>query len=363
VAPIRLLLAAQPHDGGVARHLVALVGALPDGQFEVDVACPRGSLAWTALEGTGVELHPIESHREPRPGDARSWATLVRLAGRADVIHVHSAKAGFLGRLAAAMRGRRRACVFTPHGWSWWAADGAEARLYLSLERLAARWCRTIVALSGAEREAGLDVRVGNREQYRVIPNGVPLERFALVRRPVRGRILMVGRLAVPKRPDLAIRALAAVRERVPEAELHVVGDGPLRTEAEALAAELGLGGSVRFLGTREDVPILLAEAECALLASDYEGCPLAVVEAMAASVAVAATEVGGVGELVRPGVTGAVGPQGDPKGLARAVLDVLQDPERPAAMGKVGRQVAEADLSLELMMGRLVALYEEAAG
>ncbi len=60
-------------------------------------------------------------------------------------------------------------------------------------------------------------MRVGNREQYRVIPNGVPLERFALVRRPVRGRILMVGRLAAPKRPDLAIRALASVRERVPE--------------------------------------------------------------------------------------------------------------------------------------------------
>jgi glycosyltransferase involved in cell wall biosynthesis len=123
VARIRLLLAAQPHDGGVARHLVTLVRALPAERFAVDVACPRGSLTWTLLEGSGVALHPIESHREPRPGDVRSWATLVRLAGRADVIHVHSAKAGFLGRLAAATRGRRRDCVFTPHGWSWWAAE------------------------------------------------------------------------------------------------------------------------------------------------------------------------------------------------------------------------------------------------
>ena len=71
------------------------------------------------------------------------------------MIHVHSAKAGFLGRLAAATRGRRRGCVFTPHGWSWWAAEGVEARLYLSLERLAAHWCRTIVALSADERDAG----------------------------------------------------------------------------------------------------------------------------------------------------------------------------------------------------------------
>ena len=363
MARIRLLLAAQPHDGGVARHLVTLVRALPAERFAVDVACPRGSLTWTLLDGSGVALHPIESHREPRPGDVRSWATLVRLAGRADVIHVHSAKAGFLGRLAAATRGRRRDCVFTPHGWSWWAAEGMEARLYLNLERLAAHWCRTIVALSADERDAGLAARVGDPGQYRVIPNGVPLERFALPRRPVRGRILMVGRLAPPKRPDLAIRALASVREQIPDAELHVVGDGSLRTEARALAAELGLGGAVAFLGTREDVPELLAEAECALLASDYEGSPLAVVEAMAASVAVVATEVGGVGELVRPGVTGAIAPKGDAEALARALLDALGDPEQAAALGAEGRRLAQEELSLDRMVGRLVGLYEELAG
>jgi glycosyltransferase involved in cell wall biosynthesis len=362
VARIRLLLAAQPYDGGVARHLVSLVRALPAERFAVDVACPRGSLTWTLLEGSGVALHPIESHREPRPGDARSWATLVRLAGRADVIHVHSAKAGFLGRLAAATRGRRRDCVFTPHGWSWWAAEGVEARLYLNLERLAAHWCRTIVALSADERDAGLAARVGDPGQYRVIPNGVPLERFALPRRPVRGRILMVGRLAPPKRPDLAIRALASVREQVPDAELHIVGDGPLRTEAEALAAGLGIAGAVRFLGTRDDVPELLAEAECALLASDYEGSPLAVVEAMAASVAVVATKVGGVGELVRPGATGAIAPKGDAEALARALLEVLGDPEQAAALGAEGRRFAQEELSLDRMVGSLVGLYEETA-
>ena len=362
MAPIRLLLAAQPHDGGVARHLITLVRALPDGQFEVDVACPRGSLAWTSLEGTGVELHPIESHREPRPGDARSWATLVRLAGRADVIHVHSAKAGFLGRLAAATRGRRRACVFTPHGWSWWAAEGAEARLYLSLERLAARWCRTIVALSRAEREAGLDVRVGNREQYRVIPNGVPLERFALVRRPGARPDPDGRQAAAPKRPDLAIRALAAVREHVPGASCTSSETARCALRPRRSRPSSGSRGAVRFLGTREDVPMLLAEAECALLASDYEGCPLAVVEAMAASVAVAATEArGGRARPSWSDRSGGAARRSRGAGAGRPRRSA--GPERPAAMGTVGRQVAEAELSLELMMGRLVALYEEAAG
>jgi glycosyltransferase involved in cell wall biosynthesis len=360
----RLLIAAQPMDGGVARHVVTLVEALPPGRFAVDVACPRGSLTWTSLEAAdGVELHPIRPHRLPSPDDARSFATLLRLAGRADVVHVHSSKAGFLGRLASFLRGRRTACVFTPHGWSFWAADGAESRFYVGLERLAARWCRAIVALSGNERDAGLEAGVGGPGQYRVIPNGVRLERFALPRAPVRGRVLMVGRLAPPKRPDLALRALAAVRKTIPEAELHVVGDGPLRSQAEALARELGLGTAVRFLGHREDVPELLVSAECALLASDYEGCPLSVVEAMAAGVPVAGTDAGGTGELVQRGTTGELGPLGDAEALAAALERVLGDPARAAELGAEGRRVAAESLSLERMVDRLVELYEEPPG
>jgi len=355
-SPRRLLVAAQPLDGGVSSHVVALVEALPEG-LAVDVACPRASLTWSSLEGRpGVELHAIEPNRRPALADTRSLQTLQRLAAHADVIHVHSAKAGFLGRLAAYLRGRRRSCVFTPHGWSFWAADGAEGQLYVRLERLAARWCGAIVALSADERDAGLAAGVGRPELYRVIPNGVRLERFALPRAPVRGRILMVGRLAPPKRPDLAVRALAAVRAEIPEAELQIVGDGPLR--AEQLAGQLGVTEAVRFLGYREDVPELLATAECALLASDYEGCPLAVVEAMAAGVAVVATDTGGVGELVGQGSTGALGSGAN--GLTWALRNVLADPARAAALGEQGRRVAEERLSLGRMVAQLTSLYDQ---
>ena len=171
----------------------------------------------------------------------------------------------------------------------------------------------------------------------------------------------MVGRLAPPKRPDLAVRALAAVRARIPEAELLVVGDGALRPDAERLASGLGLRGSVRFLGHRDDVPELLAEAECALLASDYEGCPLAVVEALAAGVPVVATDAGGIRELVRDGHTGAVTAP-DVDSLAAALEAVLADPARAVELGAEGRREAASRLSLETMVGSLVTLYDEMA-
>ena len=93
-SPLRVLLAAQPLDGGVSRHVVELAQALPADEVAVEVACPRGSLTWSALERAGVPLHAIEGHREPRPGDARSLAALTRLLAGFDVAHVHSAKAG-----------------------------------------------------------------------------------------------------------------------------------------------------------------------------------------------------------------------------------------------------------------------------
>src|SRR5256714_10693369 len=171
--PIRILMAAQPMDGGVARHVVSLVEALPRDRFAVDVAVPRGSLTWASLEGAaGVELHAIGSHRRPALSDARTLMALLPLVGRADVVHVHSSKAGFLGRLASLPRRKRRACVFTPHGWSFWAADGAEGRLYAGLQRVAAGWGGAIPALPGDEPPAGRAQGAAPPAPYPRLPDG-----------------------------------------------------------------------------------------------------------------------------------------------------------------------------------------------
>jgi glycosyltransferase involved in cell wall biosynthesis len=357
----RLLLAAQPLDGGVARHVVTLVDALPPGRFAVHVACPRRSLVWSSLAGRDdVTLHAIHAGRPISPGDAATLATLTRLVASADVVHGHSSKAGFLVRLAAAMRGRRRTCLFTPHAWSFWAASGAERAFYLRLERVAAHWCRTIVALSQAERAAGLEAGVGRPEQYRVIPNGIDLVPFDAPPAPVPNRVVMVGRLAPQKRPDVAVRALAAARRTVPDAELHIVGDGPLAASVESLAAELGLDGAVRLLGPRDDVPELLRSAACLLLSSDYEGCPLTVIEAMAAGAPVVATSSAGLGELVEDGRTGLLAPPGNPEALGAALTELLRDRERASRLGMAGREVARERLSAARMAAETVELYDE---
>ena len=358
-----ILIAAQPLHSGVAAHVIQLVEGLPPDKFELNVACPRESTMWTELDGRdGVVLHRIRPHRHPGPGDLATLATLMPLVRRAELVHAHSSKAGFLARLAALTAGRRQRCIFTPHGWSFWAAEGAERRLYLGLERLAAHWCHSLVALSQAERAAGLAAGVGREEQYRVIFNGVDVERFATAPEPVPDRIVVVTRFAPPKRNDLLVDAFSLIRRTRPRAELHVVGDGPDRGTLERQIGELGLDGAVRLLGRRDDIPEILSRAACFVLASDYEGCPLAVIEAMAAGVPVVATGVGGVPELVADGESGLVVPPGAAPAFAAAVETVLSDQARARQMGAAGRVIARSRLSHERMISDVLRLYEEVA-
>jgi glycosyltransferase involved in cell wall biosynthesis len=357
----RVLLASQPLDYGVPRHVLDVIEGLDLDRFELDVACPRESVLWDRLRNRAdVRVHPIGRARRPAPGDAASLRRLFPLVRRADVVHGHSSKAGFLVRLAAAGAGRRSRCVFTPHGWSFWATSGAEARMYRALERRAARWCSTIVAVSEHERSAGLAARVGRPEQYRLIPNGIELERFSGQPRPVDGRVVMLGRLAPPKRPDLVVRALARVRARHENAELQLVGDGPARAQVESLAKALGLSGVVRVTGRSDDIPEILAGAQCLVLASDYEAMPLSVLEAMAAAVPVVATRLESLSEVVVDGATGLLVEPDNPDALAAAIERLLDDPTKAAELGAAGRRRAQERFSKQRMVAEISGLYEE---
>lgn len=358
----RLLLTAYPEVGGVARHIVDLATGLDPEAWAIDLACLAGSEPAELLaERPNVAIHELRgTDGRPAPHDARDLALLSRLVGAADVVHAHSAKAGFLVRLAAALGGARRRTLYTPHAWSFWAASGAEARLYLGLERAASRWCHAIVAVSEADRSAGVESGIGTASLYRVIPNGIDVDRFAVPRRPVAGRILWVGRLAKQKRPDVAVEALALLTQTRPEARCDLVADGPLRASVESQVAAANLGGAVRLLGARNDVPELLSRATCYLLTSSYEGCPYTVLEAMAAGVPVVAAAVGGVPELVVHGKTGILVAPGRPDLAALALSELLADPARAEALGLAGRRRAQALFSRERMVAATAALYDE---
>ncbi|MFL5308813.1 MAG: glycosyltransferase, partial [Myxococcales bacterium] len=144
------------------------------------------------------------------------------------------------------------------------------------------------------------------------------------------------------------VDAAALVRRQVPDVRFGLVGEGPERELLERRIEELGLRDAVHLLGTRYDVPAILARSTAFCLPSRAEGLSNAIMEAMAAALPVVATDAGGNAELVRHRSTGFVVPAGDARAMAERLIELLSDPPRARAMGRRGRAVAERDLSLD---------------
>ena len=169
-----------------------------------------------------------------------------------------------------------------------------------------------------------------------------------------------VARLAPVKDHPTLLRAFAEVVRAEPRAVLVLVGDGPSRAALEALAAELGIAAAVRFAGHRDHGGNLHAAFDVSTLSSTSEGFPNAVIEALAAAVPVVATDVGAVRDAVLDGQTGHVVPAGDAGAFARALLALVGDPARRAALGAAGRRLALERYRREAVLATLYALWEQ---
>jgi glycosyltransferase involved in cell wall biosynthesis len=162
------------------------------------------------------------------------------------------------------------------------------------------------------------------------------------------------------KAHEVFLRAARLVCAALPFTQFLVVGDGERREALERLTAELGLGGSVRFLGWRRDLERIYADAWVVALSSRNEGSPVSLIEAMAAERPVVATRVGGVPDLVEDGVTGCLVPPDDAGALAEALVALLRDPECRRVLGKAARERVIHAFAADRLVADVDALYRE---
>ena len=349
--------------GGVASYAQALLPGLAE-DFEVVVAARGdGPLRQVAAKAgmRSVELRHMRRSVHP----VRDVLAMVELVGlirrhRPDIVHAHSAKAGILGRLAAWF-GRVPVRMLTVHGWSFTPYSPPARWLYVWLERLARPVTDAVVCPAHAVRATGLAERTCEDDRTVVIHNAVEVGGFARSTHPPGPPLVVsVGRLAFPKDFATLVRSIAMVEPRA--LRTAIVGDGPQRIELEQQIATLGVQDGVRLLGTRDDVPALLAEAGIFVLSSRSEGLPMSVIEAMAAGLPVVATAVGGIPELVEHERTGILVPPGDARALAAALSRLAGDAGLRQRMGEAGRARAEEHFDVNGFRRAHVELYARAA-
>ncbi|HEX6851635.1 MAG TPA: glycosyltransferase family 4 protein [Candidatus Polarisedimenticolaceae bacterium] len=361
--------------GGAQQNTLFSTAHHDRARFSVSLWAGRGGIlddeARAILE-TDLRLLPFLRHPISPVADAIAVVRLAAMlrASRIELLHTHSSKAGIVGRLAAALAGTP-AVVHTVHGWSFNDTQApALRRLYVALERLAARRTHALVFVAEADRARGADLAIGDPARYRLFRSGIDRDRYvapAGVRDATRRALgygpdeVVVGSLACLKaqKAPLDFVAAADVAARSdPRLRFFIAGDGELRGEVEREVASRGLEDRFRLLGWRQDVAELLAAMDVFVLTSRFEGLPRAVLQAMAAGVPVVATAVGGTPEVVRDGATGRLVPPGEPRTAAAAILGLAADPELRRRCVAAARARLGEEFDIRRMVAGLDDLY-----
>lgn len=358
--------------GGAVRIIQGLGRMARDEGWQVDVLTTDSSVQ-KAFESESLGIVNLDViRREIRP----LWdlAGLLRLSRflrhqRYGIVHTHTSKGGFIGRLAARLAGVP-VIVHTVHGFAFHEFSPALSRIvYSSMERLAARWCHRIVSVSEFHQRWAVDLRICPLRQIQAIPNGItPAPRSDQCEPAVLRRefglgesdvmILSFARLVADKGLAYLIEAAAMLRQRGLRYRVLIAGDGPERARLERLVRSLRLCEEVILLGFRDDIGDLLAASDVVVLPSLREGLSISMLEAMAAGKPIIASSIGSHRELASQADMARLVPVADATGLANAIQQFALDPALRARLGAGARALFEARYVEDRMLNDYRQLY-----
>jgi glycosyltransferase involved in cell wall biosynthesis len=362
-------------SGGTERHVLALARRIDRSRFSLSLVTTAGGGAlypdFAALIPVTVMGDPNRA-RQFRKGSMEQLLTIAALSHRMrrerpDIVHAYLPAANVIGPVAARLSTVPRVIVSKRS-----LADYKEGHPFLrQMELLGNRLADVVLVNSDAvQRDVERTERCW-KGKFRKIYNGVaPIpawtkgEAEAFRRRegfsPDGLLVLCVSNFFAYKGHDDLVEAAARLMASFPGVTFLLVGreSGALGA-TRSLVARLGVGGHIRFLDSRTDVPDLLRAADLFVHPSHQEGFSNAILEAMAAGLPVVACDVGGNPEAVVDGVTGRLVPPRDPTTLATAMAEILADPGKGRSMGEAGRRRAAERFSLDRMVREIEEMYE----
>jgi glycosyltransferase involved in cell wall biosynthesis len=396
---------ARLNVGGPARHVIWLTGALQDDRFQsilLTGSVPEGEedMSWFAAENGVNPRYIPEMSRELSAKDIVSLWKVYRefIREQPSIVHTHTAKAGTIGRVAGFFyrwltwktflgKPRRVKFIHTYHGHVFHSYYGRrKTQFFLFIEKTLARLVSDkIIVISNQQfEEIHQQFGVGRTEQFKVVPLGIDLAHFEkanekrkLLREEIgvqTGEILvgLVGRLTEIKNHSLFLRVAKLYQEsekrNLPQLRFLIIGDGHLRQSLEKEAAQLGIAGTISFLGNRNDTDIVYSGLDIVALTSQNEGTPLSLIEAMANSRAVISTAVGGVVDLLgtvkeeKAGFTvcerGVRVVPNNVESFFEGLIYLAKDEKLREESGKRGKDFVFSNYSKERLIAEIKGLY-----
>jgi len=363
--------------GGAERFARELALYLDPDRFERTVCMTRWSerllvrpaavSAFEALRESGVELLGM---RRDSWRALTAWRPLIKvLRDRPiDILHTHMFGSNIWGSVVGTLA---RTPVIVAHEQTW-SYEGQPLRRFLD-GKVISRRSDAFICVSKEDRRRMIEIEGVDPAKIVLVPNAISAPapddddgggggdvRVELGLEPDDPVVGTVCVLRPQKALDVLLRAAQLLRAEFPRLRLVIAGNGPERERLEAMTAEIGLDGSVDFLGQRNDVPALLSAFDVAVSSSDFEGTPLAVMEYMAAAKPIVATRVGGVPELIDHGVNGLLVEPRDPAALAASIAQLLRDRDYGETLGARARERQRKEFDIEAAVRRIERLYED---
>lgn len=368
---IRILQLITSLAGGAGLNAYHLARHLDPQLCEVDLAFGPGYPLDDQVIVDGIPHHILRWSRHLNP-IAVFLGTLdvIRLLRKKqyDIVHVHCSLAGFVGRVVAHWLGVKKV-MFTVHAFasrpnqSFWKQS-----MLLNIERALDRYTDHYCVSTKIFKNELIRKKIASSQVISMIPLGIEIKPTQLSRAEARARlglntdspmIICAGRFETQKGFRYLIEALSIVLREVPDTVLVLLGEGPLRTEYEQLASSLGIRESVHFAGWRTDAPELLPAADVFSLPSLWEAFGYVLLEAMAAGVPIAASNVDGIPEVLDQGRLGELHAPQDAPALALVLIRLLTRPDHRASLSKAGLEHVSAHHSLEAMTREYTRLYQ----
>lgn len=358
---IKILYILEATSGGTQKHVIDIAKKIDKSEFQIDIvySTRRNKNFVPVTNGIFHETYGLPISRSGSFSDIanifRIWKIIKQ--NKYNIVHCHSTKAGFVGRLAAFISNHPNV-VYSPHGFMFCDTRIKLRRLlYLYLEKYLGYITNKIIAVSGSERELALQHNIvpskkiitlynsidpSDYDDYNYI-NKVPEKMLQKNSEIILGT---VGRLYYQKDPITLIKSFKIINDSFPNTKLVFVGDGPLLDKCQRLINEFNLQDKIKLEGFQKNSKDFYKIFDIFILSSHYEGLPYALLEAMIMGIPSVGTDVVGIKDLIINGETGYLVKEEDHVSLAKAVISLLENPSLLSIFSENAKRITKSNFN-----------------
>lgn len=368
---IKVLHITQAVIGGTLEYIKLFFTNIDKEKFDVELVCPAYGPMKDEIEALGFKVYVIDMQREINLiKDFKTYEELKCLIRRVkpDIVHLHSSKAGVLGRLAAYKN--KIPNIYNPHGWSFsMVVSNKKKKVYALIEKFCSKYCDYIINISDDEQKLAIKYNISSKDKMKVIYNGIDIKKYETFydRKKVLNElnipedsfiIGMVGRITKQKSPETFIQIASKLKDKIENAYFILVGDGELKFEIEELVKKLNVNDRVRITGWTNQVSKYISIFDVGLLTSKWEGFGLVLAEYMAAQKPVVASDVGGIKNVIINDFNGILVNPDDINGFCDAIIKIKNDNELRKELKCNGYEIVNERFNIKRVVKEHEKLY-----